>query len=357
MNNTAHNKRISVPFQERILFTKHLSTMYKAGIPLPEIIQTLILQTKLEAFKKALKHVLAEIENGQPLSKALSHYPKIFDQFYVSLIQISEESGTLEDNLDFLAVQMSKDYSLRKKVKAALLYPGIVLSSMLILGTFLGIFILPKLVDFFESFDIELPVTTKILLFIAKTMESHGILIIILTVVFIALFRFVVQIPKIKFYWHTVLIKLPVVGILVSYSQVARFARNLGTLVKSGIPIVKSLEITSQTLSNLKYQKDLYEIAGTLNKGKLIGVSMENKKYWEFPAIVSKMISVGEKSGKLDEVLLYLSEFYDDEIDDLSKNLSTILEPILLVIMGLGVGFVALSIITPIYELTGSIRK
>lgn len=357
MNKPAINKNASIPFQEKILFTKHLSTMYKAGIPLPEIIQTLISQTKSDSFKKVLRHVISEIENGQSLSKALAVYPKIFDQFYVSLIQISEESGTLEENLDFLSIQMAKDYSLRKKVKAAMLYPGIVLTAMLILGGFLSIFILPRLVDFFESFDIELPVTTKILLFIARLMQAHGILIIGLIVLFIILFRLFIQIPKIKFYWHIAMLKMPIVGVLVSYSQVARFSRNFGTLVKSGVPVVKSLDITSDTLSNLKFKRDLSEIAKTLSKGRNIGISMENKRYWEYPPIVSKMISVGEKSGKLDEVLIYLSEFYDDEIDDLSKNLSTILEPILLVVMGIGVGFVALSIITPIYELTGSIRK
>ncbi len=357
MTKPAANRNTRISHQEKILFTKHLSTMYKAGIPLPEIIQTLITQSKSEAFKKVLADVLSKIENGQSLSKSLSSYEKIFDQFYISLISISEESGTLEENLDFLSLQMAKDYSLKKKVKSALLYPGIILSSMLVLGAFLGIFILPRLVDFFESFDMELPITTKILLFIARTMQNYGILIIILVFLFLIIFRMVIRIPQIKYYWHILLIKLPIVGILVSYSQVARFARNLGTLVKSGVPIVRALDITGDTLSNLKFKSDMKEISKTLSKGKLIGTAMENKKYWEYPAIVSKMISVGERSGKLDEVLLYLGEFYEDEIDDLSKNLSTILEPVLLVIMGLGVGFVALSIISPIYELTGSIRK
>jgi len=357
MKKPAINKKASIPFQEKILFTKHLSTMYKAGIPLPEIIQTLMAQTKNSTFKKVLRHVLAEIENGQSLSSALSVYPRIFDQFYISLIQISEESGTLEDNLDFLAAQLSKDNSLRKKVKAALLYPAIIMTAMLVLGTFLSIFILPRLVEFFESFDVELPVTTRILLFIARVMQKDGVVIFASIFVLILIFRFVTQKTKFKYTWHIILLKLPIVGQLVSYSQSARFTRNFGTLIKSGVPIVKSLGVTSETLSNLKFQRDLDEIAQTLSKGKYIGTSMENKKYWEFPVIVSKMISVGEKSGKLDEVLLYLSSFYDDEIDDLSKNLATILEPILLVVMGIAVGFVAISIITPIYELTGSIGQ
>ncbi len=357
MKVSAKKSNVKISFQEKILFTKHLSTMYKAGIPLPEIIETLIQLSKTQSFKAVLKGVLAEVENGQSLSKALSAYPRIFDEFYISLIQISEESGTLEDNLNFLSIQLTKDFNLRKKVISALLYPGIILFAMTVLGGFVSFFILPRLVEFFESFDIELPLTTKILLFLAKTMQNYGLVIALFIIAVLILFRLLLRLKTINFYWHVLMLRLPLVGKLISYGQIARFSRNLGTLVQSGIPIVKGLEITADTLSNLKYKKDLYEVSKILSKGKFIGNALENKNYWEYPSNVSKMISVGEKSGNIDEVLMYLSDFYDNEIDDLSKNLSTVLEPILLVIMGIAVGFVALSIISPIYELTGSIRR
>lgn len=339
------------------MFTKHLATMYKAGIPLTESLETLILQTKSAKFKQVLQGTLADVDNGQSLAKALAKYPKIFDDFYISLINVSEESGTLEDNLEFMAGQLTKDNSLRKKIRGALVYPGIVVGIMVLMGVFISFFILPKLIDFFSSFDIELPFTTKVLLFIANAFKYHGLLIIVSAVSLVVVFRIAITLAPVKRTWHRVLLKMPIFGQLIAFGQVARFTRNLGTLIKSGVPIAKSLDITAETMSNLKFEKDLKAIASRLTKGKNIASAMENPEYWEFPPIVSKMISVGEKSGKLDEVLLYLSNFYEDEIDDLSKNLSTILEPVLLVIIAVMVGFVALSIISPIYQLTGSIGR
>jgi type IV pilus assembly protein PilC len=188
-------------------------------------------------------------------------------------------------------------------------------------------------------------------------MKDYGIFILIGIIIMIILFRITISLPKIKPVWHTFLLKIPIVGVLISYSQLARFSRNLGTLIKSGVAIVKSLEITAETLTNLRFRNDLLSVAKSLTKGKNIGDSMQKGKFQEFPPLVWRMISVGEKTGKLDESLLYLSDFYDDEVDDISKNLTTILEPILLIVIGLVVGFVALSIISPIYQLTGSIRR
>lgn len=346
-----------VSFLDKLLFTKHLATMIKAGIPITEALDTLVDQAKSKAFKKVLSAVLADVENGQSLAKSLGKYPKVFDQFYISLIEIGEESGTLEENFEFLAKQLAKDYALRKKIQSAMLYPGLVFSATFIMGGFIALFILPKLVDFFSAFEIELPISTKILLFVANTMKDYGLILAggFLGISFLVYLIF--QLPKVKPWWHKVILKLSVFGDLLAYSQLARFSRNLGTLLKSGVPVTKSLETTANTLSNLKFKKDLIEIAQILSKGKNIGDALEQKKFSEFPPLVAKMITVGEKTGKLEKTLLYLGDFYEEEIDNISKNLTTILEPILLITIGLVVGFVALAIISPIYELTGSIRR
>lgn len=346
-----------ISFQEKTLFTKHLATMYKSGIPVTDALTTLIEQTSSGAFKRILRGVLDDIDNGQTLAKALAKHPKAFDDFYISLVRVSEESGTLETNLEFLAKQLKKDYSLRKKIQGALLYPMIVLGVMFAMGVFISIFILPKLVEFFNSFNVELPLVTKILIFIANAAGNYGIFIFVGLGLLAVLFRVLLNIPSVRLMWHKLIIKLPLFGKLISYGQLTRFSRNLGVLLKSGVSVVHSLDITASTLSNLKFQKSLEDISKRLSKGKDIGTEMKNDKYKEYPPIVSMMISVGERSGKLDEVLLYLGDFYEDEIDDLSKNLSTVIEPVLLVIIALMVGFVALAIISPIYELTGSIRK
>jgi type IV pilus assembly protein PilC len=346
-----------VGHQERLLFTKHLATMVKAGIPIAEAIDTLIEQTDAPYFRSVQKSVLDDINNGKSMADSLKKFPKVFDQFYISLVEIGEESGTLEENLEFLAQQLSKDYNLRKKIQGAMMYPLIVLAATLIMGGFISFYVLPKLVEFFKSFDVELPFTTKILIVFANLMKNYGALIFVGLIVCIIGLRLVLNSKSIKPHWHSLILKLPLLGPLLLNGQLARFSRNLGTLVKSGVPIVRGLEITSDTISNLRFKNDLMTISKSLSKGKNIGETMKKGKYTEFPPLVSRMIAIGEKTGKLDESLLYLSSFYDDEVDDMSKNFSTILEPILLVTIGLVVGFIALSIISPIYQLTGSIRR
>lgn len=355
-------KRIS--FLEKLLFTKHLATMIKAGIPIAEALDTLMAQTRSKAFKRILSAVSADIANGQALAKSLGKHPKIFDQFYISLIEVGEESGTLEENLQFLAKQLAKDYALRKKIKGAMLYPGLVFSATFIMGGFIALFILPQLVDFFEAFEVELPLTTRILLFAAATMKNYGILLFSCLLVFMFLCSLVLQIPAVKLRWHRIVLKLPILGDLITFNQLARFSRNFGTLLKSGIPISRALQVTGDTLSNMAFKQALEQAEKNVTKGKELAKALETFhfsllifNFLLFPPIVSKMIGVGEKTGKLDEVLLYLGDFYEEEIDSISKNLSTILEPILLITIGLVVGFVALAIISPIYELTGSIRR
>lgn len=345
-----------VSFQDKLLFTKHLDTMIKAGIPIDEALETLVDQAKSPVFNKILSKVLSDVENGQSLSKSLEKHPKVFDQFFISLIQVGEESGTLEENLSFLSKQLAKDYRLRSKVRGAMFYPALVFSAAIILGGFISFFILPKLVDFFQSFDIELPLTTRLLLIISNIMKNYGLYILIGLIVGAILFRIIIRLSAIRPKWHALLLRLPLFGKMIVYGQLSRFARNFGTLIKSGVPITKSLNITASTLSNLKFRNDLASVEELLAKGKNIGETLKSKNYFEYPPIVSRMIAIGEKTGKLDETLLYLGDFYEDEVDDLSKNMSTVLEPFLLVAIALVVGFVALAIISPIYELTGSIR-
>jgi len=346
-----------VSYVDRLLFTKHMAIMIKSGISLLDALDTLREQTKSKAFQKVLFQIFTDTKNGQALAVSLKKFPDVFDQFYISLIEIGETSGTLEQNLEFLSVQLTKDYQLRKKIQGALMYPGLVLSATVIMGGFIAFFILPKLVDFFSSFQVALPLSTQILLWVAQAVKSYGMLmvggIIMLFFVSVAL----LQIPIVRFAWHAIILKMPIFGELLLYQELARFSRNFGVLLKSGIPSTRGLDITANTLSNMLFQKDVHIVAEKLSGGNSIGATMKKENFQEFPGIVVKMITVGEKTGKLEDVLLYLGDYYEDEIDNISKNLATLLEPFLLVTIGLVVGFVALSIISPIYELTGSIKK
>ena len=347
-------KRIS--FQEKVIFTKHLAVMVSSGIPLAEAIDSLREQTRNSTFRNLLTDVLKRVENGSTLADAMKANSKLFSELYINLIKVGEKSGTLDETLTFLASQMTKENALKKKLQAAMLYPGLVLSAAGIIGGFISFFILPKLIDLFESFDIELPFTTRLLLFTAYTMRDYGIYILLGIGAVILLFTFLLKTEKVKFAVHTLLLKLPIIGEFLTYVQLATFTRNLAILLKNAVPINQAMEITAKTLTNRSFRKDTLHIAKELEEGKPISEILAKRKYAKFPSIVVKMISVGEKTGKLDENLFYLSDFYEEDIDNISKNMTTLLEPILLVFIGLTVGFLALSIISPIYELTGSIR-
>lgn len=346
-----------VSFLDKLTFTKHLTTMIKAGIPLSEALSALADQTTSGKFRRSLVKITRDVENGSPLTKAFAKHPHLFDQFYLSLVEVGEESGTLETSLDFLSKQLAKDYSLRKKIQSALLYPAIIITATLIMGTYISVFVLPKLVDFFKAFGADLPLSTQILLFFATTMKNFGTLILAALVALIVIFLSLIRLPAITLLWHRFLLRLPLFGKLFAFGQLARFSRNLGVLLQSAVPITRALEVTALTLSNLKFRQDLLAVSSDLAEGQTISHALIKGQYQEFPPLVSTMIAVGEKTGRLDETLLYLGEFYDDEIESLSKDLSTVLEPLLLIVIGLILGFVALAIITPIYELSGAIGK
>ena len=346
-----------ITFEDKLLFTKHLATMLKAGIPIAETLDVLLKQTKSRAMKKVLVKLIGDIQNGQSLGIALKKFPRVFDELYVSLITVGEESGKLEENCAYLSEQLTKDHTLRGKIKQALMYPTFVLVATIVMGGFISIFVLPQLVEFFVSFQTELPLPTKILLGIATYMKSYGIITIIGIIGFGFLWSVFVTTAVGKPLWHFILLRLPIIGDMTRYGQLARFSRNLGALLQSGVPVARSLEVTGESLANQHFRKAVLVLSKSLSKGQTIGGTMDEKKLSVFPSLVSRMIMVGEKSGNLEDMLLYLGDYYEEEIDSISKNLSTILEPVLLIFIGLVVGFTAIAIISPIYSLTGSISQ
>lgn len=340
---------------EKLLLTKHLAIMLKAGIPLTEAVNVVIAQTKNSAFKNLLTGIEANLRNGQTLEKSLSKYPKVFDPLYRSIVAIGEESGVLEKNLNYLASQLERTYEFRRKVQGALLYPVIVLLTMAIVGSGIALFVLPQLVELFQSLEVELPLSTKILLFVATAMKSHGVIIIASFFGVIALFVLAVQTRLVKPVWQRFLLRLPVFGNLRQQMEMAMFCRNLGIMLRSGLPIAAALKSCGEATENLIYKAYVLGLEKAVNSGSTIENELSNGKYPLVPTMVTKMVGIGEKSGNLDEVLLYLADFFEEEVDHMTKSLSTILEPILLFVIALVVGFLALSIISPIYKFTGSV--
>lgn len=340
-----------------MLFTKHLSVMVKSGITISESLDVLISQTKSVPFKKILSDLLYDTKNGQSLTKALNKHPHVFNPLYVSLIEVGEQSGTLEKSMEYLSQQLAKDYIFRKKVQNTMLYPSLVFIVALIVGGGVGLFVLPKLTELFSSFDFELPISTKILVFVANMMKDYGVFIIGGIFALLLFLKFLVNTTPVKPSWHRILLSLPIFGNFLASVEMANFCRNLGIMLKSGLPITAALKIQNQTAENLVFKDYIDRIEKAIIKGKKISDELSEKKFTYFPVIATKMIAVGEKTGKLDESLIYLGEFFEEEVDDTTKNLTTVLEPILLLFIALLVAFVAMAIISPIYQFTGSIKK
>jgi len=349
--------RFSISFPSRVshldklLFVRHLKMLIKAGLPLREGVAEIKDQTQSRKFKKILDDVLNKLDNGESLSNSLSLHPKVFDDLFVSLIEVGEASGTLEENLGFLADQLEKKHDLRTKLKGAMIYPVVVLGSTLGLVIILAVFILPKLLPLFRSFNTELPLPTKILLFFISAGESYGIYIFASVIFLIFFLIFLSRFRKVKSVFHRIILKLPIFGKLTREVNLAYFSRTLAILIKSGVPIVEAFEITSRSLSNIVYQEEVKGVIPTIKQGgQIAGYFKENPKV--FPSVFSRMISIGEKTGNIDESLSYLASFYERDVDEITKNISSTIEPVLLVVMGLAIGFIAISIIMPIYEMT-----
>jgi type IV pilus assembly protein PilC len=355
LNTAFANMFTRVSLAERIMFVKHMSMMIHSGMTEVESLRLIRSQIKSKGFLKILDEVIGNIENGQSLSTALGRYNQVFGDLFINIIKIGEISGTLSENLDYLALEMRKNQSLRSKVRGALIYPAVIFAATIGVVGGLLFFILPKILPVFKSLRVELPFTTRALIAVSEALRSHYIIIgAVLALIVIALLV-LRRIPTTRYLLHRMLLSLPIFGNISIGFNMANMTRILGMLLHSGEKIVQAVSITADASSNLVYKRALQEAVIEIQKGKTLYAYFEEHEAL-FPPTVGRMIEVGEKTGNLDNNLAYLAEFYENEVDEVTKNLSGILEPILLVVMGVAVGFVALAIITPIYGITQGLK-
>lgn len=341
-----------ISIKEKALFAKRLSFLIKAGLPIFESLTILRDQAKSGARSKIFDQVLKDVANGRSLSESLAKFSHNFDEFAINLIKVGEESGTLNENLDYLAEEMKKKQALRRKILGAMVYPIFIIVATLGISTLLTIYIFPKIMPIFASLDVKLPLATRILIYTSSFLKDYGIYLALGFIGLIILFFFIIRTSeKFKLFIHKVILRTPLLGLISKNYHLANFCRTLGILIKSDIRIVKAFTIASETSSNLVYRKELQIISKNLLKGDKITAHMK-KNTRLFPDMLIHLIEVGEATGKLDESLIYLSELYEAEVDELTRNLSTVLEPALMIFMGIVVGFIAVSIISPIYEIT-----
>lgn len=340
---------------QKSLIAKHMSVMLKSGLTLTDSLNTTA-QSASPKVKKILSRVSASVEAGHKFSDALMEYPKIFSGVFFDVVQAGEKSGTLSDNLENLSVVFGKEKELRSKIFGAMVYPTVVILMTLSLGFILSFVVLPKITPLFEGLKVDLPVTTEALIWFSNFMETYGIFFLF---IFVGLILFSIWILRLSFskkYTHWIILRIPFIKDISISTNIARFSRTSGLLLKSGFSIDEALDMASSTVENYYYRKALTDVSYSVRLGSLLYKNLENHRNL-FPVIVTRMISVGEESGQFEETFFYLSEFYEAEVDAKTKVLSTVIEPILLILVGLTVGFLALSIITPIYDITGNIQR
>jgi len=341
--------------KEKIFFTQHLYLMIKGGLSLSEALETLKEETKSKTFKKVLDDILKRILEGESLNQGLSRYPKIFNQFFQGIVKIGEESGTLEENLQYLNSQLRSEYEIKRKTAAALIYPLIVVVLAVVIAFFVSLFVLPKAMAIFQMFKFQLPLSTRILISATQFLKRGWILIIIVVIFLILLFQALKKIKIFRYLFDKISLSLPIFGPVFKNVNLVQFAQSFYTLLKSGIPILETIDICIKNLPNEVLKESLISVRAEVEKGGKMSQGLRNSSKI-FPSIFSQMVSVGERSGALEDTFIYLSKFYQEEVDSALKNISTVLEPLLLILVGLFVGFVALAIITPIFKFTGDLR-
>jgi type II secretory pathway component PulF len=337
-----------------VIFSRQLAILFEAQVPIVESFEALINQTEKASFRMILSDILNDIEGGMSLSKALSRYPNIFSHFYISMIKSGEASGKLQEVFSYLADHTERSYYLLSKIRGAMMYPAFIIGAFVVVGFLMMLFVVPQLTSVLEETGQDLPFTTKILIGASNIVKDWFWGIIILPIIAaIGLWRYQ-KTPRGKEAMDEILVRIPVIGNLLKKVYLSRFAENLSTLVKGGLPIIQALRVTGDVITNQVYSNIIIEAIEEIKGGGNISTTL-SKYPKEFPRFVTQMVLTGEKTGKLAKVLENVSDFYQREVDNMTGNLTQLIEPVLIVILGIGVGGLVSSILVPIYNIAGGI--
>jgi len=343
-----------VKLQQKILFARNLGAMLDAGLALSRALSVMERQTKNKKFKSVITDISDMINKGQTFAQALSEHADVFPQVFISMVKAGEESGGLAEALKVVSDQLEKTYKLRKKIRGAMMYPAIIISVMIIIGILMLIYVVPTLTSTFKELGVDLPITTQIVIGVSDFLSNNAILSLVGLVVLGIGIWLLARMPKGKRALEFVVLRIPVIGKIVKEINSARTARTLASLLSAGVEVVSSLEITRDVVQNSYYKEVIAEAGESIQKGSQVS-EVFSRHDDLYPILVGEMISVGEETGKMSEMLLQLAEFYENEVEQKTKDLSTVIEPFLMVIIGVVVGFFAVSMITPMYSLVSAI--
>jgi len=365
-----------VKLKDLMIFTRELSTMISAGVPLPRGLETLQNQMENKYFQTIIGSITHDVESGAPLAESMAKFPDAFDDVYVNMVRAGEAGGILDEILKRLATQVEKDAAIRKKIHSAMAYPIVILTVTVIAFFGIMLLIVPKIGKIFNDLggpDAKLPVYTRAMLEISNFLVGHSIMahlpllgsipgikllpnvMFIFAAMFIAMiyFKRYIHTDKGRYKWHMFQLKMPVIGNIISKIAVARFSRTFSSLMSSGVSVLEALEVTGKAVGNKVIEKELQNIAEAVRNGQPLGKQLLDSKF--FPPIVGQMMTVGEETGKIDEVLVKVADFYEEEVDAVIDGLASIIEPIMIIILGGIVGLIAASVMGPIASLSKNI--
>jgi type IV pilus assembly protein PilC len=338
-----------------ILFCRNMAGLMQAGVSLARAIEILERQTANKKMKAVLHSIFETIKAGGSLSDALAKHPKVFDSLFISMMRAGEESGNLVGTLKEVEVHIKRSYDLKRKIKGAMMYPLVILGAMGIIGILMMKYVVPNLLKVFLQFDVELPFSTKVVLWLANTIDHYFLFLVVGIALIVFTIIKVTKLPKVKKVLSIVLIKLPAIGNIAKQTLTARTARTLASLLKSGVSVTRSLEITRDVVGNFQYKLVMDEALKDIQKGSPMSKSFQAHPNL-YPVMMGDMIEVGEESGKVGDMLQDVANFYEEEVDAKTKNLSTIVEPVLMLIIGGAVGFFAVAMMTPMYSMMENVK-
>lgn len=340
---------------DKINFARNLGLMLEAGLALSRALNVLERQTKSKTFKKVITDLVTNISKGTTFSDALSKHNKVFPPIFVSMVHAGEQSGTLAESLKAVGSQMDSSYTLNRRIRGAMIYPAVILAVMAIIAVLMMIFVVPTLLKTFTDLNVALPPTTRFVLFLSNTFQHSGLLVlIILALLYTGLWWWSKK-DSGKRFLHMLMLKGPVIGSLTQEVNAARTARTLSSLLSSGVEVVESVTITAQVVQNVYFRDVLKRAEEAIKKGDLMSKTFETESKL-YPAFFAEMLAVGEETGRIGEMLLNVAHYYENDVEQKTKDMSTIVEPVLIVIIGAAVGFFAISMISPMYSLVNVIN-
>ncbi len=341
-----------VTAKDLVIFSRQLAVMSSATVPLLESLRILIKQTENDILRMIISDVGDEVEGGAKLSTALGKYPDTFSDFYINMIKSGETSGRLDESLNYLADEAEKNHELSSKIRGAMIYPAFIIGGLLIVGFVMMVFVLPKLTTILQDSKTKLPFSTELLIATSNFMQHQWWLLIIIILVLVVAVRLALRNPTGRLIWHRLQLRLPIFGQIYRKIYIVRFTRSLGTLLQGGVPLTRSLEVVSGVVGNAVFKDLINQTIHQVEEGNSVStVFLESNL---MPAMVSQMMVVGEKTGRLEEILQRLSNFYGKEVETLVTNLVTLVEPLIMIVLGLAVGVMVSAIILPLYNLAGS---